>query len=130
MNTTRKIIILLTFPLSMSMKFLVAGFVLIIFVRLQDYLKPYKDDAYNSVEILGTSTGIITIGSGLIYSQNNTNDSLDLIVLVIVIVFNSYFFMQWIYLLCLCFRKTSQIALIVTLKYLIRFRELKYLAKY
>ena len=130
MNTARKIIILLTFPLSISMKFLVAGFMLTIFVRLQDYLKPYKDDAYNSVEILGTSAGIITIGSGLIYSQNTNNEFLDLIILVIVIAFNIYFFIQWTYLFCLCFRKTSKVALIVIAKDLINFRVPKYLVEY
>ena len=68
-NTIRKILILLVFPLATTMKMLVSIMILVLLTRLQLKLQPYVDTENNQIEILATNAGIITIFSGLLYSQ-------------------------------------------------------------
>ena len=82
-NTTRKILILLVFPLPSNMKMLVSITVLFLLTRLQMTLQPYNDVENNKIEILATNAGIITIFSGLLYSQPDEIKNLNAVSLVL-----------------------------------------------
>ena len=73
--------------------------VLIVSSRLEFYLKPYKREENTKVEILAIMAGVVTMNSGLVYSQDETISFLNLIVLIFVIVFNLFFVIEWTYLL-------------------------------
>jgi hypothetical protein len=81
-NTARKLLILVLFPLSTSLKMLCAIVILASFTRLQMYLKPYKNSSNDNVEILATNAGVLTIFSGLLYSQPEEVRSLNVFTLV------------------------------------------------
>ena len=122
MNTAKKILILMTFPLSTNMKLFSSTFLLVAFTRLQNWLQPYKEERNNEVEILASAAGIVTISSGLMFSSEDSNDSLNVVVFVIVILFNTIFFLDWIYLLANYFKESSKTALKVIIPNLIIFR--------
>jgi len=73
--------------------------VLIVSSRLEFYLKPYKREENTKVEILAIMAGVVTMNSGLVYSQDDTISFLNIVVLVFVIVFNLFFVIEWTYLL-------------------------------
>mmetsp|Transcript_24815 Transcript_24815/g.22033 ORF Transcript_24815/g.22033 Transcript_24815/m.22033 type:complete len:165 (-) Transcript_24815:37-531(-) len=68
-------------------------------MRLQLKLKPYKDILHNKTEISGTIAGIMTIGSGILFSEKDKVNTLNVFILVVVIIANIMFFIRWFYLL-------------------------------
>ncbi|CAI2368858.1 unnamed protein product [Moneuplotes crassus] len=108
-NTTRKILILALFVLPTTMKMLVSISILIFFARIQIFLQPYTDESNNSIEILAISAGIITIFSGLLYSQPDEVNNLNTLSLTFCIIINIYFFISWIYLLSKDLKDSSKI---------------------
>jgi hypothetical protein len=98
-NTLRKVLILVTFMLSSNLKLLLSMVIVSITGRVQIYLKPYRDEQNNEVEILALVAGMITMISGLVSSQPDVNDSLNLIFTILVFISNSLFILNWTYLL-------------------------------
>jgi hypothetical protein len=105
-NTLRKVLLLITFMLSSNITLLLSMVILTITGRVQIYLKPYRDEQNNEVEILALVAGMITMASGLVYSQKNANDSLNLIFMVLVFISNSLFILNWSYLLVVNFNNS------------------------
>jgi len=60
-NSSKKIIILLSFVLSSGYKISVAGVTLLVTWRLQKNLKPYKVSYNNDIEMFGVNVGIVTL---------------------------------------------------------------------
>ncbi|CAI2378749.1 unnamed protein product [Moneuplotes crassus] len=108
-NTARKILILVIFPLPTLIKMMVAIMILTILARLQIKLQPYNDVENNKIEILATSAGIITIFSGLLYSQPDEMKVLNTVALLFCICINTHFIINWMYLLVKLFRGSSKI---------------------
>ncbi|CAI2370495.1 unnamed protein product [Moneuplotes crassus] len=96
-NTARKISVIITFPFNTTTRLLCALIVLIVFTRLNDTLKPYKENAFNSLEISGSNAGIVILAAGLVYSQDEEVNSLNTIMMIIMIVFNCHFILEWTY---------------------------------
>ena len=100
-NSSRKVLILIAFVIPKDYQILFSATVLISTWRLQEYLKPYKDNVNNRIEILGVNVGIITLSCGLIFNSNNTREVLNTILLAIMLFFNALFITQWSYLFLL-----------------------------
>jgi len=91
--------ILLTLLLSTSMRILCAMVILVLTIRVQINLKPYKEEENNKIDILAISAGIITLSSGLIYSQEDSVNGLNLMFLILAFIFNIFVILEWTYLL-------------------------------
>ncbi|CAI2367919.1 unnamed protein product [Moneuplotes crassus] len=108
-NTARKILILMIFPLPTEMKMLIAILLLAVLARIQITLQPYKNTENNKIEILATSAGIITIFSGLLYSQPDEMKVLNTVSLIFCCFINIYFILCWFLLLSQSFQNSSQL---------------------
>ncbi|CAI2371546.1 unnamed protein product [Moneuplotes crassus] len=107
-NTARKILILIIFPFSTSMKMLIAVSGLVIFARIQIRLQPYTDTENNKIEISAINAGILTIFSGLLYSQDEGIGLLDTATMIFCLVLNAHFFVNWLYLLVKSMQDSSK----------------------
>lgn len=111
-NTFRKILVLLivvfmsSYPaiyqilVSIS-KFLLHNHSLVVIVmllRLQYKLNPYKSDDNNNIELMSLKAALITIASGLIFVQENQVGWFQLMIVIVLFFANGYFLVNWIYL--------------------------------
>ena len=103
-NSLRKVLILMSFTLfvtfSLAYRIMIAIIILLITFRIQINLNPYKNDDYNSIEILALLTGTVTIFSGLIFTMDDEDQESfwNAIIMMFVIVFNIVFVLRWTYL--------------------------------
>lgn len=108
-NTLRKVLILISLLFSTNTRIVLATFILVASARMQITLEPYKELENNNVDLFGMTAGIITLSSGLIYSQEDTEDGLNMIILVLVFIFNSFFILEWLYLLVAEYENTNRV---------------------
>jgi len=97
-NTLRKILILGVFLLPGDLTIVFAAFVLLLTARAQIQLNPYKYKENNEVEILAIAAGMVTTLSGLIYNSDDQVNSLNYLIISIVVVLNTLFVFKWIVL--------------------------------
>ena len=109
-NIFRKFIILLCLLFSINIAIVLSLFVLVITGRLQIILRPYKDAANSRIEFIAIMAGVVTIITGLIYSQDNTYDKLNNFVLLVMVLINIKFILEWVYLLTKLYEKNSKIS--------------------
>ena len=77
-NSLRKVLILISFVLPFSFQIVFSTSILIITWKVQDYLKPYKKNTNNDIEILALNAGVVTLLSGLVYNiENQTHETLN-----------------------------------------------------
>ena len=105
-NTLIKILILLSLLFNKAVTVTISLFTIVASARLQLYLKPYKKSANSQVEFLGLMAGMVTIISGVIFSGKNQINSLNSLVLIIMIVINLKFVLEWLYLLVNVYEKS------------------------
>ncbi|CAI2370232.1 unnamed protein product [Moneuplotes crassus] len=108
-NTARKIFILIIFPLPVSMKMLVAVVGLVVFARIQMKLQPYTISDNNNLEILAISAGILTLFSGLLYSQESEMATINFASMIFSVMFNICFLAHWLYLLSKSMKDSSKL---------------------
>jgi hypothetical protein len=94
-NTSRKVLILMSFALGLYVRILASATILIISIRLQIWLKPYKKEQYNELEIWAVSAGIVTLLAGLSFEIEGSVSYLNAISLVFIFLTNLYFFVKW-----------------------------------
>ena len=74
-NTLRKVLILLILTALILFdpfyRILIAVIILVVTIRLQIYLKPFKVEKNNKIELMAVSVGCITLFSGVIFTQND-----------------------------------------------------------
>lgn len=99
---------LITFPFNTNTRLLFAASVLLLFTRLNGFLRPYKEETFNSLEIMSYNSGIIILISGLIYSQDEEVSVLNLIFMIIALVVNAYFVLSWAYQLLNLYKSQSK----------------------
>ena len=113
-NSLRKVLILLTLTVLISYdpfyKILISVIILIVSVRVQIYLKPYKDDKNNEIELLAVNTGLFTLFSGIIFSDDNNDIGwVNLLLFASVVIANTIFIVKWIYLFFECMSERYKI---------------------
>ena len=102
------------------MKIIAAMVILITSSRIQIGLKPYKNEEYNDLELFAIFAGILTLSSGLVYTQSDSVNSLNLVFLVLVFLSNSFFLLEWIYhFLCIYHNKFKKLQSVTNLLKLI-----------
>ena len=105
-NSLRKVLILLAFLLPDTLKIVMSTLVLVIIWRIQTHIKPYKDNRNNEIEIIGITTAVITLLCGLTFNQNDndSHDFLNNLLLAVLVFWNIFFILNWLYMLCEWFR--------------------------
>jgi hypothetical protein len=101
-NSLRKVLILVAFAILEDFQIMTAVIVLVITSRIQINLKPYKKESNNDLEMIAITAGILTLASGTIFMEEDSVGFLNFIVLIIVIIINAKFFLEWFYLFFLC----------------------------
>ena len=104
-NTLRKILILFSLLFHKSVIVTVSLLILLGSGRLGLYLKPYKKSANSKLEFLAIMASVSTIISGVIFSEKNQIDFLNVIILAIMIIINLKFMLEWLYLLLKIYEK-------------------------
>lgn len=66
-------------------------------IRLQIALKPYKESYNNNIEIQAVSAGLVTIYTGLIFTQDSSS-VFKVSVFVFAMLVNAWFILGWAYL--------------------------------
>ena len=96
-NSLRKVVILTTFLLPGTYGIMTSMLILVIIWRFQNYLHPYKEEKNNKLEMFGINVAIITLICGYILSQHYEKNTtvLDLALLIIMLVLNIVFIIQW-----------------------------------
>ena len=87
-NTARKVILLclptFMFTVSLNYKILSATTIMLIILRVQHDLEPYKDDTNNKLEFNEIITGAFTIYATLIFQNDEKNNiKIDLMVFLV-----------------------------------------------
>ena len=117
-------ITLLIFAFMETLQIFTAVVVLVITFRLQVYLKPYKDPAFNEIEILAILAGMMTISSGVVFEEEEPEDMLNFLVFLLIIAFNGKFILEWMYLLLKTYSKKYEfLQKVVTLLGLVLFKK-------
>ena len=72
---------------------------MIILLRIQIHLKPYKLEQNNQIEILATIVGSITLFTSILFTEEiETIAWFNIIAVIILFSSNAYFLLQWSYL--------------------------------
>ncbi|CAI2367699.1 unnamed protein product [Moneuplotes crassus] len=101
-NTFRKFVVL-SFNVFLSTydpyyKILGAIVSLIIFVRIQEKLKPYKEESNNRIEVLGMIAGILTLYCTLVFvTEEEDVDAVHIFSLLLLFAVNAFFLLHWLY---------------------------------
>ena len=76
--------------------------ILIVIMRLQQFIKPYKNSINNDLEQNAINAWIVTLFCGIVFSQTQTNyDIFNTIALSFLIIVNSIFIIEWVFFLLL-----------------------------
>ena len=114
-NTLRKLTILSSFLFKSTYKVLFAWSALIITIRFQIALKPYKRDDNNKAEFWAMSSGMLTILWSLIFNSKEKVSALNYMIIIFVMIVNIIFLLNWIKLLLKMFEDKSNKLKIVSL---------------
>jgi len=98
-NIARKMTVQIWFLLNNTLKIVISSFILIISVRIQNKIKPYKKEAFNGLEMRAINICIITILSNLIFTEEMELIEIRALTLIIVILLNLNFLLNWLYYL-------------------------------
>mmetsp|Transcript_8007 Transcript_8007/g.7089 ORF Transcript_8007/g.7089 Transcript_8007/m.7089 type:complete len:294 (+) Transcript_8007:200-1081(+) len=97
-NSCRKVFILICLLLPPLYKILVPSAILIFTWRLQKKLNPYKKIENNEIEILAVNVGTVTLLSGMVFNSEDSKNSLNFMILPIIISLNVIFLAKWLIL--------------------------------
>jgi hypothetical protein len=70
--------------------------ILILFLILQIYYKPYFQESLNDLETFGCLTGMVTILCGIIYTETNSGDYIVYFLVLIIFFINISFLLYWL----------------------------------
>ena len=96
-NTLRKVLLVIIILFPNSIKVLFSASVIFVTARIQISIKPYKDPDNNKLELLAMVSGLVTLLSTFIFSEEDSISFLQIFFIIIVFIFNSIFILEWIY---------------------------------
>ena len=103
-NTIKKVVIIsvntILSVISVIYRLLLCIILLVIVERLQQRLKPYKLEKNNDIEIKAIIAGTTVLFLGLIFEESaeDNHPEFNTVGLIIVVIYNSVFLLQWTYL--------------------------------
>jgi hypothetical protein len=112
-NTLRKVFLLLILMLSDTLKVLFSATLLYLTIRLQLYLKPYKEEGNNKIEILALTAGLVTLLSSIVFISEESVGFIDICLLIFILLINLKFILEWLYRLFQCISEKSKLFQIV-----------------
>ena len=125
-NTFRKVWVIMLFNImyfvSQPIKIILSLILLVALMRFQNWIKPYKEERNNMIEMRAMIAWIWTMISALIFTQDNQVIFMSIGTYIFVLVINAWFLFEWIYMLLLC--NQSKYKFIQLVSNLIYFRNL------
>ena len=97
MNTLRKVLLVIILLFPNSIRVVISAVVIFFTIRIQLYIKPYKDPDNNKIELLAMIAGLVTLLSVLVFDEEQSVSFLQMLVVIVVIIINIIFFLEWIY---------------------------------
>ena len=103
-NTIRKVIIIgfntILSIISITYRLLFCIVLLVTVERLQQKLKPYTLEENNDIEIKAIVAGTTVLFSGLVFEESAEENysGFETMAFIVIIVYNSIFLLQWLYL--------------------------------
>ena len=105
-NTFRKVWVIMFFNImyfvSQPIKIILSLILLVALMRLQNWIKPYKEERNNMIEMRAMIAWIWTMISALIFTQDNQVSFMSIWTYIFVLFINAWFVFEWIYMLLLC----------------------------
>ena len=89
--------------------------ILVISIRLQIDLQPYKKEENNKIELFAITVGSITLFSGVAFEDQSGESTLQNLILAFVFFVNIIFILNWLYLFSKCMGEDYKIFNKVTL---------------
>lgn len=83
---------------SNQIKVTVAVFVLFIHLKLQEKMKPYKRQIYNTVEYREAVSSMLSLYGGMLFIREDVASGTKMVVVIFLLFINIYFFALWAYL--------------------------------
>ena len=96
-NTARKVILVIVLMLPDLLKVLLSTVIIFTTIRVQIYLKPYRDEDHNKLELLAMVSGLVTVMSSLIFTEENNVSFIEIAIVLLIIAINAIFMIEWIY---------------------------------
>ena len=84
-------------------------------MRVQQRLRPYKDDTNNEIEFRAIIASFITVITGIIYVQDSQIELFNTAMFIIIVVISSWFLLEWMYLFSFWMQHKYRIFKIVSL---------------
>jgi hypothetical protein len=100
-NTLRKTIFLALLLLTDIPKIFCGMILLVVSMRLQNYLNPFRDEENNGIEIKALFSGIIILGSALVFQEEESFGVFETFAILLIVGVNLYFLLDWMYKLLL-----------------------------
>ena len=96
-NTARKVMLVIVLMLPDLLKVLLSTVIIFTTIRVQIYLKPYRDEDHNKLELLAMVSGLVTVMSSLIFTEENNVSFIEIAIVLLIIAINAIFMIEWIY---------------------------------
>ena len=96
-NTARKVMLVIVLMLPDLLKVFISTAIIFITIRVQIYLKPYRDEDHNKRELLAMVSGLVTVMSSLIFTEENNVSFIEIAIVLLIIAINAIFMIEWIY---------------------------------
>ena len=108
-NTARKVILVIVLMLPDLLKALLSTVIISTTIRIQIYLRPYRDEDHNKLELLAMVSGLVTVMSSLTFTQEDTVSFIEIFNVLLIIAINAIFLLEWIYKMAHCMEDKNQI---------------------
>lgn len=111
-NTLKKLLLLWIIVFwslfSVTYQILLWTSLMIVLLRIQIKLQPYKLKCNNEIEAQAMIAGIVTLLSGWVFASDSIPNGLRAITIITLFAFNSHFIVNWSYLFLLSFGTRSR----------------------
>ena len=108
-NTARKVILVIVLMLPGLLKALLSTVIIFTTIRIQIYLRPYRDEDHNKLELLAMVSGLVTVMSSLIFTEENNVSFIEIATVLLIIGINAIFLMEWIYKMAQCMQNKNKV---------------------
>jgi len=96
-NTARKVMLVIVLMLPDLLKVLLSTVIIFTTIRVQIYLRPYRDEDHNKLELLAMVSGLVTVMSSLTFTQENKVNFIEIFIVFMIIAINVIFLLEWVY---------------------------------
>lgn len=99
-------------------KAMITLLILAIIMRVQQYLKPYKDELINILEYREITTSVVTFFGSLLFVSEDVSEPVRICTLTVILICNAWFFSLWSYCAMMQFNYKFLHRLAILFKYI------------